>query len=148
MMKTPRKSIPASGFPASQLIHEMQKIKSADASWEEGRMFGYVYYPGVESARIAEEAYRMFGTENALNPSLFTSLKNFENEIVLMVTGLLNGGRESAGSFTSGGQKVSSWRSKPQGTSPVRITPILYIPRLLFRNQHILHFRKQPITSM
>ena len=63
----------------------MQEIKSADASWEEGRIFGYVYHPGEETARVAEEAYRMFGTENALNSSLFKSLKKFENEIVRIV---------------------------------------------------------------
>ncbi len=133
MMKTPRKSIPASGFPASQLIPEMQKIKSADASWEEGRMFGYVYYPGVESARIAEEAYRMFGTENALNPSLFTSLKKFENEIVQMVTGLLNGGPESAGSFTSGGTEsillaVKTARDKARKDHPDIVHPEIIVP--------------------
>ena len=132
MMKTSRKSIPESGVQASQLIPEMQKIKSADASWEEGRMFGYVYYPGEESARIAEEAYRMFGTENALNPSLFTSLKKFENEIVQMVTGLLNGGAEAAGSFTSGGTEsilmaIKTARDKARADHP-DIHPEIIVP--------------------
>ena len=133
MMKTSRKSIPESGFTASQLIPEMQKIKSADASWEEGRMFGYVYYPGDESARIGEEAYRMFGTENALNPSLFTSLKKFENEIVQMVTVLLNGGAEAAGSFTSGGTEsillaVKTARDKARADHPGIVHPGIIVP--------------------
>lgn len=132
-MKTSRKSIPESGVQVSQLIQEMQKIKSADASWEEGRMFGYVYYPGEESARIAEEAYRMFGTENALNPSLFTSLKKFENEIVQMVTGLLNGGAEAAGSFTSGGTEsilmaVKTARDKARADHPDIVHPEIIVP--------------------
>lgn len=66
-------------------------------------MFGYIYYPGDEAAHVAEEAHHLFSTENALNPSPFTSLRLFENETVQMMADLLNGGPDAAGSLTSGG---------------------------------------------
>lgn len=87
-MKAVRKSLPEKGISAPELINEMQGIKSKDASWEEGRIFGYVFHPGKETAGVAGQAYQLFGSENALNSSLFKSLKIFENDIVRIVTGL------------------------------------------------------------
>jgi glutamate/tyrosine decarboxylase-like PLP-dependent enzyme len=102
-MKNIRMSFPEKGTGASVLLSEMKAIKTKDVAWRDGRMFGYIFYPGDDAARAVEEAYRMFCCENALNPSLFVSLKKFENETVQMMTDLLNGGPDASGSLTSGG---------------------------------------------
>ena len=73
-MKEVRKSFPEKGIPATELFSEMQDIKSKDASWKEGRIFGYVFHPGEETAAVAAKAHQLFGSENALNSSLFKSI--------------------------------------------------------------------------
>jgi glutamate/tyrosine decarboxylase-like PLP-dependent enzyme len=132
-MKNPRISFPEKGLDASTLIPEMQMIKSSDASWRNGKMFGYIYYPGDEAARVVEEAFQMFSSENALNPSLFGSLKKFENETVQMVAGLLNAGQNAAGSLTSGGTEsilmtVKTARDKARADHPGITSPVILIP--------------------
>lgn len=132
-MKTLIKSFPGKGQSASSLISEMKIIKDNDASWRNGKVFGYIYYPGDEEARVLDEAYRMFRYENALNPSLFMSLKKFENETVAMVADLLNGGPDVAGSLTSGGSEsilmaVKTFRDKARHDHPRIENPEIIIP--------------------
>jgi sphinganine-1-phosphate aldolase len=132
-MKTLIKSFPGKGQSASSLISEMKIIKDNDASWRNGKVFGYIYYPGDEEARVLDEAYRMFSYENALNPSLFMSLKKFENETVAMVADLLNGGPDVAGSLTSGGSEsilmaVKTFRDKARHDHPRIENPEIVIP--------------------
>jgi glutamate/tyrosine decarboxylase-like PLP-dependent enzyme len=71
-MKTTMIRLPEKGQAANSLIDEMKEIKEKDAAWRNGHLFGYIYHPGEEEARVIEEAYRMFFYENALNPSLST----------------------------------------------------------------------------
>lgn len=132
-MKEVRKSFPEKGIPATELITEMQQIKSKDASWKEGRIFGYVFHPGEETAAVAGKAHQLFGSENALNSSLFKSIKLFENEIVQMVTGLLHGGPDAAGTFTSGGTEsiflaIKTVRDKARAEHPEIKTPVIVMP--------------------
>lgn len=132
-MKEVRKSIPEAGIPSPDLIAEMQDIKSSDASWQEGRMFGYVFHPGEETAGVAARAHQLFGSENALNQSLFKSLKQFENDIVSIVTGLLHGSPETAGTFTSGGTEsiflsIKTARDKARAEHPEITAPVIVVP--------------------
>ncbi len=132
-MKEARKSFPEKGIPATELITEMQEIKSKDASWKEGRIFGYVFHPGEETAAVAGKAYQLFGSENALNSSLFKSIKLFEKEIVQMVTGLLHGDPDAAGTFTSGGTEsiflaVKTARDKARAEHPEIKVPAIVLP--------------------
>jgi glutamate/tyrosine decarboxylase-like PLP-dependent enzyme len=132
-MKTIRKSFPEKGTEASALLPEMRTIKTKDVDWKNGRMFGYIYYPGDEAAHVVEEAYQMFCSENALNPSLFVSLKQFENETVQMMTDLLNGGPDAAGSLTSGGTEsilmtVKTARDKARADHPEIKFPEVVLP--------------------
>lgn len=132
-MKEVRKSFPGSGIPAKELIAELQEIKFMDASWEDGRMFGYVFHPGEETAGVAARAYQLFGSENALNSSLFKSIKRFENDIVAIVAGLLHGGPDAAGTFTSGGTEsiflaVKTARDKARAEHPEIKTPAMVVP--------------------
>jgi sphinganine-1-phosphate aldolase len=126
-------SFPVNGTPGQLVLREMKDIKSNDASWKEGRMFGYIYYPGEDLAGPIEEAYRMFMTDNALNPSFFRSLRKFESEVVAMIADLLHAGPEAAGSMTSGGTEsilmaVKSARDKAIACRPMIRKPEMIIP--------------------
>lgn len=114
-------------------MSEMTEIKSRDAVWRNGRLFGYIYHPGVKESRVIEKAYQMFFYENALNPSLFNSLKKFENETVAMVADLLHGGPETAGNLTTGGTEsilmaVKTARDKARADHPEISEPEILVP--------------------
>ncbi|MBW6480927.1 MAG: hypothetical protein K0B37_15965, partial [Bacteroidales bacterium] len=132
-MKAKSISFPDKGIDSSSLIEEMKAVKSADTEWRNGRVFGYIYHPGDDDARLAEKAYQMFFYENALNPSLFNSLKKFENETVAMVASLLNGTVDTVGNLTSGGTEsillaVKTARDKARADRPAIRDPEILVP--------------------
>lgn len=102
-MKKNIRSFPEKRQDRTSLLAEMKSSKESDSSWRNGKMFGYVFYPGDEEAEVLEEVHKLFSSDNALNSSLFGSLRKFENETVAMVANLLNAGPEAAGNLTSGG---------------------------------------------
>jgi len=132
-MKINRKPFPVKGTDGFNLISEMKMIKTRDVAWRKGKMFGYIYYPGDKTAHVVEEAYQMFTAENALNPSLFISLKKFESEAVQMLADLLHAGPEAAGSFTTGGTEsillaVKTARDKGRADHPEIKFPEIVVP--------------------
>jgi sphinganine-1-phosphate aldolase len=118
----------------TELFNEMDKYKIHDIKWKEGRAFSLVFYGGEELNDITKTAYNKFFSENALNPSAFPSLKNFENEVVSMVGNLLKGGEDVVGNMTSGGTEsilmavktAREWakKNKPNIKQPEMIMPI------------------------
>ncbi len=132
-MKSARRPFPEKGIDSFSLISEMKTIKTKDVPWRKGKLFGYIYYPGDKTAHVVEEAYQLFSSENALNPSLFISLKKFESEAVQMMADLLNAGPEAAGSFTTGGTEsillaVKTARDKARADHPEIKFPELVVP--------------------
>ncbi len=132
-MKAKSISFPAEGIDTSSLLEDLKAIKSADTEWRNGRVFGYIYHPGDEDAKLIEKAYLMFFYENALNPSLFNSLKKFENETVAMVANLLNGTSATVGNLTSGGTEsillaVKTARDKARAEKPAIRAPEVLVP--------------------
>jgi len=101
-------------------------------------MFGFVYHPGDNVARLVEQIYQLYFYENALNPTLFPSIRELENETVSMVADLLHAGGQFAGNITSGGTesiflavKVArdiARHSKPNITQPEIIVPVTAHP--------------------
>lgn len=96
---------PESGLDADAVLAQITDLKAGDAAWKDGRMFGYVYHSGGRESKVFEQSYRLFCHENALNPSLFSSLRKIENETVAMVADLLHAGNDYAGNMTSGGSE-------------------------------------------
>jgi sphinganine-1-phosphate aldolase len=132
-MKKILKLFPEKGQDGDSLLNEMRLIKESDSSWRNGKIFGYVFHPGDEDARVVEEAHHLFCCENALNSSLFGSLRKFENETVAMVAGLLNAGPDAAGSLTSGGTEsilmaVKVARDLARSKHPENTQPEIVIP--------------------
>lgn len=129
---------PETGLDADAVLTQITDLKSGDASWKDGRMFGYVYHPGGRESKVFEQAYHLFCHENALNPSLFSSLRKIENETVAMVADLLHAGDDYAGNMTSGGSESiimavktgRDWARKrhPEMGQPEMIAPVTTHP--------------------
>ncbi|MEO7371722.1 MAG: aminotransferase class V-fold PLP-dependent enzyme, partial [Ilumatobacteraceae bacterium] len=78
-------------------------LKHDDVRWRDGRAFTLVYYGGGDVLTVAEEAYRRYSTENALNTDAFPSLRHLQAEVVSFVGDWLQAGADGAGFMTSGG---------------------------------------------
>ena len=91
------------GRPADEVLAQMESFRTADVRWREGRVFTLAYFAGAEVQSLSEEAYRRFGTENALNTSAFPSLRIMQQDVVDTVTGWCHGDDSTAGFMTSGG---------------------------------------------
>ena len=129
-----RKKLSKLSMDKTALFNEMDEYKVHDIKWKEGRAFSLVFYGGEELSDITKTAYNKFFSENALNPSAFPSLKNFENEVVSMIGNLLKGGEDVVGNMTSGGTEsilmavktAREWakKNKPNISQPEMIMPI------------------------
>lgn len=97
--------LPEKGVPGSELSNRLQELKSADARWDLGKVFGFVYHPGNHYAKLSEEYLNAFLYESTLNPSTFPSLKSFEKDITRMAVELMHGNSRVAGNITSGGSE-------------------------------------------
>ena len=129
---------PEMGLDAGIIMSSLKELKSHDASWRDGHMFGYIYHASDRQSKVIEQVYRMFCNENALNPSLFSSLRRLENETVAMVADLLHAGDDFAGNLTTGGSESilvavktgREWakKHKPEIREPEMIAPITTHP--------------------
>lgn len=91
------------GVSADQTFDEMESFRSHDVRWRDGRVFTLAYSAGPEALAVAEEAYRRFSGENALNTAAFPSLKRMQSDVVDTVAGWVHGDDNTAGFMTSGG---------------------------------------------
>ncbi len=102
-MKKSNQYFPSTGKKPSEILDEMRNSREKDFQWRQGKMFGFVYYPGDEIAETLELVYKMYMHDSRLNPTAFLSLRNMENEIVAMAGDLLHGNKNVTGSVTAGG---------------------------------------------
>ena len=112
----------AKQFTGSQTVKSTSKTVSANSQKEV----------------IVQMFFHSFMHENALNPLVFPSLKQFETEIVAMVANMLHGDGRVVGSVTSGGTEsilmaMKSYRDRARHLFPhikqpeiVRATSVLY----------------------
>ena len=95
--------LPHTGMSPQAIFAHLDELKTADVRWRDGRAFTLVYYGGAEVLAVAEEAYRRYASENALNTDAFPSLRTIQSEVVALVGDWLQAGDEGAGFMTSGG---------------------------------------------
>ena len=95
--------IPTEGLSKDELFARMESYRTGDVDWRSGRTWAYVYDPGREAEEVIKQAFTMYLTENALDPTAFPSLMRFENELVAIAASHLNGDGKVVGNFTSGG---------------------------------------------
>ena len=132
-MKTSAYKFPQGGTDPGELFREIEENRKMDFGWEEGRMFGFVYYPGSKITETLEEVHKIYLHDNALNPTTFSSLRKMENELVAMAGELLHGDKRTCGSVTTGGtesilmaMKVArDWKNEHKpGIIPEVIVPV------------------------
>lgn len=126
--------IPKTGVSREALLAEIAQRRGNDTQWKDGKAFCLVYYPGDERSALIKEVYESFFSENALNPTAFPSLRQFEAEVVGMTAALFHGGEEAVGSMTTGGTEsilmavktAREWAAanKPEITAPEVVIPI------------------------
>jgi len=125
--------IPEKGMSKEKIFNTLAGYKGEDLDWKSGRVLGYIYYPGEKAHDVIDEAYTMFLTENALDPTTFPSTLRLENEVVGMTANLLQGDREVVGNFTSGGTEslilaVKTARDYARATKPHVKEPEMVMP--------------------
>ena len=96
-------SIPKKGIKAATILEQLSAMKGKDVPWQSGKVLAYVYEPAQETYSLTKDAYSMYLTENALDPTAFPSLLKLETELVAMAANLLGGDSTTVGNFTSGG---------------------------------------------
>ena len=74
-----------------------------DARWRDGRTAVYVFNAGPHVARVQQEAYSLYMSENGLGPTAFPSLAQMEQEVIQMALSILHGTEDATGAMTSGG---------------------------------------------
>ena len=91
------------GAPADSVLEAMEAMRSRDVRWREGRAFTLAYNAGPEVLALAEEAYRRFSGENALNTDAFPSLRRMQADVVAHAVRWTHGDDDATGFMTSGG---------------------------------------------
>lgn len=127
-----KKSIFNKGKNQEEVLKELHELKKLDIDWKKGRAFSMVYYLGEKELDLMVQAYKMFMSENALNPGAFKSLKKMEKDLIYTTASLLGDPEIIRGSFTSGGTEsillaVKSARDFALKKNP-RIIPEMVIP--------------------
>lgn len=96
-------TFPARGVPATDLLGELDGLRSDDLDWRGGRAFSLVYASGDEEhEELLEAVAHSYQHDNALNPFAYPSLMRMELELIAMAADLL-GAPANAGALTSGG---------------------------------------------
>lgn len=91
------------GQTAHAILEHLESLRTNDVRWRDGRCFTLAYSAGPDVLALAEESYRRFSGENALNTSAFPSLRTMQQEVVDIVSGWTHGNDITAGFMTSGG---------------------------------------------
>ena len=120
-------TLPKQGANADELLDRIESFKIRDLKWEEGKFFGYVYYPPKDIYDVSKKAYLSYYATNGLNPSAFPSLRKMETEVVGMTATLLHGDESTTGTMTSGGTEsimmavlsAREWAKKHKPTSGI-----------------------------
>ena len=121
---TDRMSLPEQGEAWHAIEATLRDAKRGDIDWRGGRLAVYTYYRDDELLRVAEDAYRLFFSENALGKRAFPSLARLEEEVVAMGLSLFGAPDGAGGVFTSGGTEsiflacLAARNAKPVAGTP------------------------------
>src|SRR6185312_8369307 len=99
----PPMALPQHGISRAEIFERFDELAAGDVRWREGRAFSLAYSAGPDVLALAEDAYRRFSGENALNVDAFPSLRRMQDDVVGIARGWLGGDDATAGFMTSGG---------------------------------------------
>lgn len=125
--------IPSKGLDKAALFQTLEAYRAGDLTWRDGRTWAYVYDPGEEVEAVVKQAFTMFLSENALDPTAFPSLLRLENELVSIAAHHLGGDAAVVGNFTSGGTEsiflaVKTARDHARHLRPSITRPQIVVP--------------------
>jgi len=125
--------IPDKGLSEAELWAKLDGFRRDDADWRRGRIFAYFFIVSEEVRRVAERAYLTEFWENAIDPTLFPSIKDLEKEVVSIAGAHLNGEADVVGNFTSGGTEsitlaVKAARDWARARRPGLSAPEMVLP--------------------
>ena len=95
--------IPQKGLSKDEIFSQLEAFRADDVNWRSGRTWAYVYDPGREAEEVIKQAFTMYLSENALDPTVFPSMLKLETTLVALAAAHLNGTPGVVGNFTSGG---------------------------------------------
>jgi sphinganine-1-phosphate aldolase len=126
-------SLPMDGMEETELFQHLKACKAGDVDWRRGRIWGLVYHATDDLAELQSKVYKMFFSENALGSSAFPSVRTLEAQVVSIITEMLRGGSEAAGTMTSGGTEsillaVKAHRDYYRQYCPERSCPEMILP--------------------
>jgi len=120
------------GQNSDDVLEQLEAFRSHDVRWRDGRCFTLAYSAGPEALALAEEAYRRYSGENALNTNAFPSLRRMAQDVVDTVAGWCHGDDNTAGFMTSGGTeslvlvvRSAKKRAEREGRSLSRMNMVL-----------------------
>lgn len=88
----------------TDVLARLKEMQQGDLPVTGGRSLAYVYDAGLpEAEQVGREAVAAYAGSNGLDPTVFPSLLQMENELVGFATRLLDAPDGAAGSVTSGG---------------------------------------------
>ncbi len=138
--------IPEIGIDHKIILDELDAAKSNDVDWKNGRSWSLVYYAGQEHTDFLKKVYNLYFSENAAGPTMFPSLRIMEAEVLSMMSSLLGGNEDTAGTMTSGGTEsillaMKAYRDfarekKPHITIPEILVPVSAHPAFLKAAQY------------
>ena len=125
--------LPTKGHSTDAVLDTLRNLRDGDVDWEGGKVWSLVFHPGDELSSVVKEAYSLFFSENALNPTAFPSLKSMEQEVIGMTATLLGGDENIVGNFTTGGTEsilmaVKTARDWARVTRPKATRPEIVLP--------------------
>jgi glutamate/tyrosine decarboxylase-like PLP-dependent enzyme len=125
--------IPEQGWSKQQVIETLEQFRAGDMPWRDGRTWAYVYDPGPEAEEVIKQAFTMYLSENALDPTVFPSTLRMENELIAMAAAHLSGDAQVVGNFTSGGTEsiilaVKTARDRARALQPQIREPEIVLP--------------------
>jgi sphinganine-1-phosphate aldolase len=97
------KTLPPQGSTLDDVMKLLRSLQVDDADYHNARTWGLIYNAGPEVDAMVQAAAGHVLLENALNPFVFPSLREMQQDVVSIATGILNGGDDVGGTMTSGG---------------------------------------------
>ncbi len=125
--------IPDHGLPKDEVFRRLEAFRADDVDWRSGRTWAYVYDPGPEVEAVIKQAYTMYLSENALDPTAFPSMLKLETSLVALAAAHLSGTPGVVGNFTSGGTEsiilaVKTARDHARAHRPHVTAPEIILP--------------------
>lgn len=130
-----RLDFPKNGMGWQAIEQAMRAARAEDQPWQGPRLFKPAYFAGDDVVEVANKAYEMYISDNALyGHTAFPSIGRYEDEVVGFVLDLMNAPEGAGGSVTSGGTEsiimgVKTARDWARAHKPGVRRPEMVVPR-------------------